>query len=202
MTNSFRNFISRLFHPLYMPLAGCAFVFYAFPSQIFLMQKFHLIMLAAILLLNTIIIPGIASLVLTRKRIITSLEMNEANERRIPIIIISVCYIISCYMVRVFCPYKFFYLIMLGAAAAAFVALIINYRWKISMHMMGMGGVTGIIAALMSTASNDISLLLMLQIILSGVIGSVRLAGHHHSGEQIYYGFALGFFCEYLMLSL
>jgi hypothetical protein len=185
-----------------MPLAGCAIVFYAFPSQIFLMQKFHLIMLAAILLLNTIIFPGIASIVLTRKRIIASLEMNEANERRIPIIIISICYIIACYMVRIFCPYKYFYLILLGAAAAAFVAMLINYRWKISIHMMGMGGITGIISALMSEASNDLSLLLMVQIILAGLVGAVRLAGHHHSSAQVYYGFALGFFCEYLMLSL
>ena len=202
MTNFSRNFISRIFHPLYMPLAGCAIVFYAFPSQIFLMQKFHLMMLASILLLNTIVIPGAASLILARKKIITSLEMNEANERRIPIFIISACYILSCYMVRIFCPYKYFYLILLGAAAAAFVALFINYRWKISMHMMGMGGVTGIIAAMMSSASRDVSLLLMGQIILSGVVGSVRLAGHGHSAAQIYYGFALGFFCEYLMLSL
>ncbi|MBK5286367.1 MAG: hypothetical protein JJE25_13290 [Bacteroidia bacterium] len=197
-----RNFISRLFHPLYMPLAGCAIILFAFPSLIYLMQKQQLAMLAAILLLNTIIFPGVASLILTKKKIITSLEMNEANERRIPIVIISICYIIACYMLRQFYLPKFFFLVLLGAAAAAFVALIINYRWKISIHMMGMGGVTGIIAAMMNIASNDITLLLMVQIVLSGVVGSVRLAGHHHSAAQVYYGFALGFFCEYLMLSL
>lgn len=202
MTNFFRNFISRLFHPLYMPLAGCAIVFYAFPSLIYLMQKNQIIMLGAILLLSTIIFPGLASIILTRKKIITSLEMNEANERRIPIIIISICYIIACVMMRIYFLPKLFYLVLLGAAAAAFVALIINYRWKISIHMMGMGGVTAIIAALMNVASNDISVLLMLQIVLSGVVGSVRLAGHHHSAAQVYYGFALGFFCEYFMLSL
>lgn len=202
MINLMRNFISRLFHPLYMPLAGCAIVFYAFPSLVFMMQKSQIIILAAILLLNTIIFPGIASIVLTRKKIIASLEMNEANERRIPIIIISFCYIAACYMVWIFYLPKYFYLILLGAAAAAFVALIINYRWKISMHMMGMGGVTGIISGMMNSASNDISLLFMVQLILAGLVGTVRLAGHHHSAAQIYYGFALGFFCEYFMLTL
>ena len=202
MTISFRKIISRIFHPLYMPMAGCAIVLFAFPSLIFMMQKSQIIMLTGILLLNTIIFPGVASIILTKKKIIASLEMNEANERRIPIIIISVCYIIACYMVRQFYLPKYFYLVLLGAAAASFVALIINYRWKISMHMMGMGGVAGIIAAMMNIASTNISILLMVQIILSGMVGSVRLAGHHHSSAQVYYGFALGFFCEYIMLSL
>src|SRR5262249_39965183 len=106
------------------------------------------------------------------------------------------------YMVReLFLP-KQFYLVLLGAAAASFIGLIINYRWKISIHMLGMGGVTGIIASLLNVASNDVSYLFMLQIILSGIVAAARIAGHEHSSQQIYTGFVVGFFCEYLILNL
>ncbi len=159
-------------------------------------------MLASVLLLNTILIPGLATFYLARKKIISSLHLPEKNERRIPFLITAASHAIACYMIRVFFLPKQFYLVLLGAAAASSIALVVNYKWKISIHMVGMGGVTGIIAAVMNVASNDMSYLLILQIILSGIVGAVRIAGHEHSSEQIYTGFAVGFFCEYLILNL
>jgi len=202
MSGFIRQFFSWVFHPIFMPLMGCLVVWYAYPSIIFLMQKPQVIMLGAVLALNTILIPGIATFYLVRKKIISSLHLHEKNERRIPFLITAASHVIACYMVREFFLPKQFYLVLMGAAAASFIALIVNYRWKISIHMVGMGGITGIIASLLNVASNDLSYLLIFQIILSGIVGAVRIAGHEHSSEQIYTGFAVGFFCEYLMLNL
>ncbi len=202
MSGFIRQFFSWVFHPIFMPLVGCLVIWYAYPSIIFLMQKPQAIMLASVLLLNTILIPGLATFYLARKKIISSLHLPEKNERRIPFLITAASHAIACYMIRVFFLPKQFYLVLLGAAAASSIALVVNYKWKISIHMVGMGGVTGIIAAVMNVASNDMSYLLILQIILSGIVGAVRIAGHEHSSEQIYTGFAVGFFCEYLILNL
>jgi hypothetical protein len=202
MSGFIRHFFSWVFHPIFMPLIGCLVVWYAYPSIIFLMQKPQVILLGGILLLNTILIPGIATFYLARKKIISSLQLFEKNERRIPFLITAASHIAACYMMRIFFLPKYFYLVLLGAAAASFIALIVNYKWKISIHMMGMGGITGITASLINVSSNDLSYLLILQIILSGIVGAVRIAGHEHSSEQIYTGFAVGFCCEYLMLNL
>jgi hypothetical protein len=202
MSGSIRQFFSWVFHPIFMPLIGCLVVWYAYPSIIFLMQKPQVILLGGILLLNTILIPGIATFYLARKKIISSLHLPEKNERRLPFLITAASHITACYMMRIFFLPKYFYLVLLGAAAASFIALIVNYKWKISIHMMGIGGITGITASLLNVSSNDLSYLLIFQIILSGIIGAVRIAGHEHSSEQIYTGFAVGFFCEYLILNL
>lgn len=202
MSGFIRQFFSWVFHPIFMPLVGCLVVWYAFPSILSLMQKPQVMLLGGILLLNTILIPGIATFYLARKKIISSLHLHEKNERRIPFLITAASHVVACYMVRIFFLPKYFYLVLLGAAAASFIALIVNYKWKISIHMVGMGGITGIIASLLNISSNDLSYLLILQIIISGIIGSVRIAGHEHSSEQIYTGFVVGFFCEYLILNL
>jgi len=202
MNGYIRRFFSWVFHPIFMPLVGCLVVWYAYPSIIYLMQKPERILLGGILLLNTILIPGLATFYLARKKIISSLQLREKNERRLPFLITAASHITTCYLMRIFFLPKDFYLVILGAAAASFIALIVNYQWKISIHMVGMGGITGITASLMPVSSNDLSYLLILQIILSGIVGAVRIAGHEHSSEQIYTGFALGFFCEFLILNL
>jgi hypothetical protein len=202
MSSFVRQFFSWVFHPIFMPMVGCLVIWYAYPSLVFLMQKPQVIMLGSVVLLNTILIPGIATFYLARKKIISSLHLHEKNERRIPFLVTAVSHVIACYMIReLFLP-KQFYLVILGAAAASFIALIVNYKSKISIHMVGMGGITGIIASVLNVASNDMSYLLIFQIILSGIVGSVRIAGHEHSSEQIYTGFIVGFFCEYLILVL
>ena len=199
MSGFIRQFFSWVFHPIFMPLVGCLVVWYAYPSIVFLMQPPLLILLGAILLLNTILVPGIATFYLARKKIISSLYMPDKNERRTPFLVTAASHVMACYMMRLFFLPKYFYLVILGAAAASFIGLIVNYKWKISIHMLGMGGITGITAALLNFSSNDLSYLFILQIILSGIVGAVRIAGHEHSSEQIYTGFAVGFFCEFLI---
>src|SRR5689334_2226934 len=202
MSGSIRQFFSWVFHPIFMPFIGCLVVWYAYPSIIFLMQKPQVVLLGGILLLNTILIPGIATFYLARKKIISSLLLPDKNERRLPFLITALSHTAACYMMRIFFLPKYFYLVLLGAAAASFIALIVNYKWKISIHMVGMGGITGITASLLNVSSSDLSYLLIAQIILSGIVGAVRIAGHEHSSEQIYTGFVVGFFCEYLILNL
>ena len=202
MSGFVRQFFSWVFHPIFMPLVACLVMWYAFPSLVSRLQKPEVIILSGILLLNTILIPGMATFYLAQKKIISSLHLPEKNERRIPFLVTAVSYSVACYLIRELRLPTPFYLVLLGASAASIIALIVNYKWKISIHMVGMGGITGIIASVFNEAANDLLYLFMLQVILSGVVGSVRIAGHEHSSEQIYTGFAVGFFCEYLILNL
>src|SRR4026208_1183224 len=134
MSGFLRQFFSWVLHPIFMPLVGCLVVCYAYPSILFLMPKPQVIMLGTILLVNTILIPGIATFYLARKKTISSLHLHEKNERRIPFLITATSHVVACYMIRIFFMPKYFYLVLLGAAAASFIALIVNYKWKISIH--------------------------------------------------------------------
>ena len=202
MSGFIRQFFSWVFHPIFMPLVGCLAMWYAFPSLISRLRTPEVIIISSILVLNTILVPGIATFYLARKKIISSLHLREKNERRIPFLVTFISHAVACYMIDQFSLPRQFYLVLLGAAAASFIAMVVNYKWKISIHMVGMGGITGIIGSVLDIASRDVSYLLIFQIIISGIVGAVRIAGHEHSSEQIYTGFAVGFFCEYLIFNL
>src|SRR5262245_37737031 len=118
MSGFIRQFFSWVFHPIFMPLVGCLVVWYAYPSIVYLMHNPELVLLGAILLVNTILIPGIATFYLARKKIISSLHLHEKNERRIPFLITAASHVVACYMARIYFLPKQFYLVLLGAAAA------------------------------------------------------------------------------------
>lgn len=81
---------------------------------------------------------------------------------------------------------------MVAASVALFITILISYYWKISAHMVGIGGATGFIIALSLFWGADIKFFLLLAILLSGVVGSSRLALNEHYPLQIYTGYVVG----------
>ena len=82
---------------------------------------------------------------------------------------------------------------MLATLMAIYVALIITFFWKISMHMIGIGGLAGAMMALSFRFGLDLWLLFSVIILASGLLGVARLQLKAHSPSQVYVGFVLGF---------
>jgi hypothetical protein len=81
-------------------------------------------------------------------------------------------------------------------------ALIITLEWKISIHMIGIGGFTGAVF-LLSYISNEVLLpALVIAILITGLVGYSRLSLKAHSLKQIIAGFTLGFLSETIFLLL
>ncbi|MBK9418221.1 MAG: hypothetical protein IPN62_13305 [Flavobacteriales bacterium] len=64
--------------------------------------------------------------------------------------------------------------VMAGASAALLFTLIITLQWKISAHMVGIGGMLGALAAINSLHALDLFLLVTI-IVLAGMLGTARL---------------------------
>ena len=68
----------------------------------------------------------------------------------------------------------------------------ISYFWKISIHMAGMGGITGLLFMLCHQLDCNLFVPISLAIFFSGLVGSSRLIAGSHKPAQIYVGYLLG----------
>jgi membrane-associated phospholipid phosphatase len=88
--------------------------------------------------------------------------------------------------------------IVVAALVAQVICTLINLKWKISIHMVGMGGLTGVDFALSNLFFFNPLLPGCILILLSGLVGSSRMVLRQHSLLQVVVGFAVGFVCAML----
>lgn len=133
---------------------------------------------------------------------VQSIEIEDQKQRRIPFLLTAGMYFV-CYwllsknnlplLVQVF---------MLSACVLMLLTYGINWFWKISAHMIGIGGLCGSILALGIRFESDIQVFFMGSILLAGLTAFARLKLSSHTPAQVYVGFGLGFLTTLLMLSL
>jgi len=202
MNTRFARFLSIILHPVLMPTYVIFFLFehstflsYTTPAN----EKYALY---SIIILNTLLLPLIISYMLVHRGLIRSFEMEKREERIVPFISNAVLLVFSYYMMRRFMLPIVFQLLILGAAAAVILSVIINFKWKISIHMVGIGGIIGTFFGLSTFLLIDLRIPILFCLLIAGLMGSARLSVGSHTPMQIYTGFVVGFFCEYLILSL
>lgn len=154
-----------------------------------------------VVLITTFAMPVLFSMFLLQKGMIQSLEMENRKERKVPFIIAALCYFMAFYLLKLLPVPKFFPLIILGAALVIILAFLINMVWKISIHMMGIGGLTGLVWGLHQILYVPVTFIFIGIIILAGIIGSARLIRESHTPIQVYAGFLAGFITEVLVLN-
>ena len=74
------------------------------------------------------------------------------------------------------------------------IVVIINLWWKISTHMIGIGGVFGLITALAINLSLNLFFQIIVIALVAGIIGYARLKLNSHKPLEIYAGFLAGAF--------
>ena len=194
------KFISYILHPLLMPTYGFSIIFFTrnyistfTPPRI----KFIII---GITFLFTFLLPTINALILLRIGRIRSLEMETASERVIPYGSTVLYYFALFYLFFNADFPSIFKILILGAAISILLTMLINYKWKISAHTIGIGGISGASLGIIYRLQLDMNLILMILLFVSGVVGYARLKMNSHSPAQIYSGFLLGFSIELLLM--
>lgn len=202
MNRSFSKFLSIVLHPVLMPTYALLFIFqnnsffsYSTPAP----TKLALYL---VVVLNTLIFPVLVSFLLIKKGVIKSFEMEEREERMIPFISNLLLLLIAGYLIRTLRLPQVFFQLILGAAAALSLAILINFKWKISIHMIGIGAMAGTFFGLSSFLMVDLRFPIIFCLIVAGFLGTARMSLGAHTSMQVYSGFLCGFLCEYLFLSI
>jgi len=200
ITGYIARFFSYILHPLLMPFYAMALLLHYNSYLSYVVSPVMQRIIFIIVFLTTFAMPSLTSYMLLKRGSIRSLEMETIGERTIPFITTG-GYYFACYWVlqQLSIP-RLFSLIVLGAAISIVLAFIINRKWKISIHMIGIGGITGCLYALSQILISDLMFPIIISIICAGILGSSRLAREAHTPSQIYTGYMLGFMVEWILL--
>lgn len=91
---------------------------------------------------------------------------------------------------------------MIGAVASVTLAFLINLKWKISAHMIGIGGLTGALVCMTLLLETNMISFIVFAIIASGITATSRLTLNAHTPHQLVAGYLLGISCQVIAIYL
>mgnify|MGYP001460461161 FL=1 len=190
--------ISILGHPIFMPLYAFGLLIYTNPYINMMVSTGGRYFIITILVVFTITLPVITALLFKLFGLIDSVFMKTTKERMWPFIITLIWYYIGYQLFNKIQVPQSLNLLMIGTISVISVAIIITIRWKISIHMLGIGGVIGAIIGISQRFQFDHSPLLIVLFLFAGLIGYSRLKTKSHNFQQIYIGFIIGLVIEWI----
>ena len=190
--------ISILGHPIFMPLYAFGLLIYTNPYINMMISTGSRYFIITILVVFTITLPVITALLFKLFGLIDSVFMKTTKERMWPFIITLIWYYMGYQLFNKIQVPQSLNLLMIGTISVISVAIIITIRWKISIHMLGIGGVIGAIIGISQRFQFDHSLLLIVLFLFAGLIGYSRLKTKSHNFQQIYIGFIIGLVIEWI----
>jgi membrane-associated phospholipid phosphatase len=194
------QFLSWLFHPLTMVSYAALVYFFILPSP-FAFNPLLAWFVTGMLIIGTVLLPSATALLMLRVGKISNLQMSERQERNWPLVQAIVIYAACLAALYIRQVPAFVQLFLLGSVLAMIAGLLINLNSKISLHMIGAGGLCGGLSGLMLSGESGTNLSLLAGVfILTGVLGSARLYLESHSPVQILSGFIVGFGAEFLLM--
>lgn len=201
MIRKLAKLFSYLFHPLLMPVLGVFLIFIS-GSYLSLMPaegKRYILLITA---LSTMLLPISILPFLYYQKVLSKVTIPERHERIVPLFTTVIFYFFGYYVMRRLSAPDFIQYFLLSSFICVLLAAIIHLKYKISLHMIGFGGMIGLIAMMGHSLNVNISIILMLFIALSGIIGSSRLYLKAHSVTEVYSGFSLGFIGTFSVMFL
>ncbi len=193
MPRNMAIFFSYLFNPILMPAVTFLLAYQSDPYLFYFTNRELIRPVFYLVLTNTFLFPLITILILKHRKLISSLEMRERKERSLPTLLTLFYYILTYFFLRQIPLNPVFTTLLLGCTGATALTLLINLRFKLSIHMVGIGGVIGAITALFyQHGFRDIALFSLL-LIIAGIIGTARLSLNAHTPREVYTGGILGF---------
>lgn len=184
--------ISYLFHPLLMPTLGLLIMLNS-GTYLSLLDPAAKRAIVFVMALGTLIFPLLMLPFLQYRRLV--LKGEEANTKQgklISQIIILVLYIITFIYFKKLPLSQVIHSYVLSVTVTFFVVLALNLRFRISLNTAALGGLTGLIIALIFLYEIELQGFLMLAIFAGGLMGSSRIVLGEQRGE-VFLGFLLGF---------
>jgi len=185
--------IAIIFHPLLMPVYGMAIIFIA-PTLLEYLPFNVKKLLILIVLVDNVLLPLSILPFLIQKNIITSWAVSERKERYFPLIVTTLLYCATSFIIIRFPVPVFLKSFIVATAFLSLIVTVINFWWKISLHSVGAGALIGLVLILSLKMLTPLDGYLISAIIAGGFILSSRLKLNLHNPKQVWFGLLIGFF--------
>lgn len=196
--NFFLRIAAYIFHPLFIPLLG-ALVYYKITPR-YVEPEIVTAKLTAIVII-TLLIPIITFFLLKNLGIIKSIHLPKVKERKYPLMIQSLLLLLI--LKTVYSPYDSIemYYFFIGVLFSSLTALIlVFFKFKVSLHQMGISGITMFIIALSLHFQVNLILGIAFFLFCNGWVASSRLHTKSHSLTEIIAGFFVGFLPQLILV--
>ncbi len=188
--NFFLKSVSYILHPLLMPLAGAIIYFMAAPR--FIPNDIIKAKIIGLTVL-TVLIPILFYFFLKNMGTVTSINLENVKQRKIPLLLQSILLIVVIKMIIDIYHYPELYFFFLGILFSMLSSIfMVFFNIKASLHMIGISGVTMFTIALSIHFGMNLILLISGLTIANGLVATSRLHCKAHTNLELILGFLIG----------
>ena len=189
--------ISIILHPILLPVAATIVFITLNSSTIDSKSQLKIIFSIAA---STYIIPIILVLVLKKVKIIEDLEVRKIDERKIPVLFMTIVFFILAKSLSGIPNLFFLSQLFIGCSLSLSICYFLFFaKLKISLHMIGIATFIGFILNYSLLTKTNLLIFIASLIILSGIIAQARLKLKEHTLKEVLLGFAIGVLSQTLI---
>ena len=191
LPNSLAKIGSIVFHPIFTPIYGLLIIFTA-PTFLgylpFTVKRAIFLTVFA----NEVFLPLALMPFFLSRNIISSYNIEKKHERAIPLFTTAIFYSVTTYIIYRFQLPIFLKTFMLASNIILIAVTMINFWWKISIHGVGAGALTGTVVLLALKLYAPVAGYLIGTILISGIVLTSRLRLNNHNPVQVWGGYLTG----------
>lgn len=186
----FSKLLSILGHPLWMPILGCLFYFYAIPN--YLDQQIITAKLMAVSIL-TIFLPIVFLFIAKNLRLIKDYNLSDVRERRLFLMFFILLILILLNNILNVYNYRTLFYFFSGILFSGVLSLLFSmFNIKISLHALGISGLICFIVGLSLSFQEPMILSISVLFVFLGLVSSSRLYERAHTLLEIILGVVVG----------
>lgn len=177
-----------------MATYGCLLLFFGIKNTVYdYLTEFETKWrISLIVFVFSFLFPVLNIYLLYKLKRVPSLVLSNQNDRTFPYIMTALFYFGLFYLLMDINIWNTVKIFIVGGGIAILLTAIINLKYKISAHMVGIGGMLGVLISVSYLIKFDFTLFYMVIIVIAGLIAFARLNLKEHEPSQIYSGFLLG----------
>lgn len=181
-----------------MATYGCLLLFYGIHDTIYdyLTTPDNKWRITLVVFLFSFVFPVMNIYVLVKLKRIPGLTLSNQKDRTFPYLVTSLFYFGLYYLFMDTTIWPSIKLFIIGGGVAILLTALINLKYKISAHMVGIGGLLGGILSVSYLIQFNMTVFYIVIIVVAGLIAFARLFLQEHRPSQIYLGFLLGLFVQ------
>ena len=189
--------ISIILHPMLMGVYGVVLLFLYTDFRLIFANQF--IRFVSPVFFLTFFVPLSSMYFLRKAGLIKDYELTDKRDRFLPYLTVFLAYLLLIYYFHSAKLYIWFLSTLAAPVILIVIAAVVNIRWKISAHMMGIGGLIGCtLSVCYHVKGLNPFVLFIILFILAGCLGVARLMLKRHTPAQVYTGFLIGLVVSYL----
>ena len=182
--------LSWALHPIVLPLYLVAALF-SMTSFALFPSGMRLYLCGSVLLFGTAL-PAFLIGLLYRTGRLKDLRIDERRQRILPLVIGTLCYLLCALLIARVGQALFLRKIVLAAGCCEAMCCLVTLRWKISLHLTGMGAAVALFAVMNIIGIRVMFRPLLIAILASGLLASARLYLGRHEPRPLLAGFCGG----------